>query len=152
MILVLAAVVVEGTSRVVALETAAMTTTPYDTLVRRVARYIPRDARVLALHNYWIGLQDHDYRSFLVPLSWMDDDTGLRPMSFDEGLEKVAPDVVLVDQRMRAYFAEADDVRSRFYDWLRRHDGQLIGQVDDPTYGLMEIYRVVAPSRAADRP
>jgi hypothetical protein len=94
---------------------------------------------VLGLHSYWLGLEDFDYRSFLVPLSWADEGLPL-----DQGLSRVAPDIVLLDARMRDYF-DQPDVRAdhdRFYAWLGAHAAQVIGRIDDPTYGLMEVYRV----------
>ena len=94
---------------------------------------------MLGLHTYWFGMQDVDYRSFLVPLNWADEGLPL-----DEGLARVAPDVVLLDVRMRDYFnsPEVRADRDRFNSWLERHAGRVIGQVDDPTYGLIEVYQV----------
>jgi hypothetical protein len=58
----------------------------------------------------------------------------------------VAPDIVLLDPRMRAYFAApahgGHEAQADFYRWLHRHEGQLTGRVEDSTYGLMEIYQV----------
>jgi hypothetical protein len=56
----------------------------------------------------------------------------------------VAPDVVLLDAKMRDYFnsPEIDVDRDRFLRWLGAHDGRLIASIDDPTYGLMEVYAV----------
>ena len=116
-----------------------------DTAVERfiaaVRESVPPGARILGLHTYWFGLQDFDYRSFLVPLNWADEGLPL-----DQGLARVAPDIVLVDARMRDYFySNSPDVvadRDRFYGWLEQHGGTVIGRVDDPTYGLMEVYRV----------
>jgi hypothetical protein len=45
---------------------------------------------------------------------------------------------------MRDYF-DQPDVRAdhdRFYAWLGAHAAQVIGRIDDPTYGFMEVYRV----------
>jgi len=133
------AVVLEGAVQFVRLEQAAQTTTPYQTFIAQVRQYVPPGARVLGLHTYWFGLQDFDYRSFLVPLNWADEGLPL-----DEGLARVAPDVVLVDARMREYFnsPEVAGDRARFTLWLDQHGGTMIGRVDDPTYGLMEVYRV----------
>jgi hypothetical protein len=94
---------------------------------------------VLGLHSYWLGLQDFDFRSFLVPLNLADEGLPL-----DEGLSRVAPDIVLLDARMRTYF-DQPEVRAdhdRFYGWLGDHAAQLIGRIEDPTYGLMEVYRL----------
>jgi len=104
--------------------------------IAAIRQSLPTGSRVLGLHSYWLGLQDFDYRSFLVPLNWADEGLPL-----DEGLSRVAPDVVLLDARMRDYFASVPD-GSRFNDWMTRHSAVLIGRIEDPTYGLMEIYRV----------
>ena len=144
--LLLAAVLAEGATRIVALEAAASTTTPYYAYIGQVRRFIPPGARVLGLHTYWFGLEDFDYRSWVVPLAWTDPANEPAPLPFDAALERVAPDIVLLDQRMRAYFAKpayrGQENAARFSQWLLRHDGRLIGRVDDATYGLMEIYQV----------
>jgi hypothetical protein len=136
---VCAAAVVEGGTALVRLEQAAASTTPYPTFIAEVRQYVPPGARVLGLHSYWIGFEDHDYRSFLVPLNFAD-----LGVPLDQALDEVDPDVVLLDGRMRTYFdsppAAADG--ALFRTWLARHQGQLVGSVDDATYGLMEIYGV----------
>src|SRR5262249_41525871 len=127
----LAALTLEGGVALAQLESAAATLTPYPTFVGEVRASIPPGARILGLHSYWLGLQDFDYRSFLVPLNFAD--LGL---PLDQALDQVDPDVVLLDARMRAYFLSVPD-GDVFDAWLQRHDARLIGQVDDPTYGLM---------------
>jgi hypothetical protein len=137
------AVMLEGAAQLVHLEQVAQTTTPYPSFIAAVRQYLPPGARILGLHTYWFGLQDFDYRSFLVPLNWADEGLPL-----DQGLARVAPDIVLVDVRMRDYFNSNSNSpgiaadRARFYGWLEQHGGTVIGRVDDPTYGLMEVYRV----------
>jgi 4-amino-4-deoxy-L-arabinose transferase-like glycosyltransferase len=132
----LAAVVLEGGVALAQLEQSAAFLTPYPTFIGEVRQYLPSGARVLGLHSYWLGLQDFVYRSFLLPLNW--EDLGV---PLDQALDDVDPDVVLLDARMRAYFASSPD-GARFSAWLARHSPQLIGRVDDPTYGLVELYRV----------
>jgi hypothetical protein len=132
-------IAVEGSLALARLEQAAATTTPYPTFIAEVRQFVPPEARVLGLHTYWIGFEDHDYRSFLVPLNLAD-----LGVPLDEALADVDPDVVLLDERMRSYFespAAANDL-VLFRRWLLQHDGLLVGRVDDPTYGLMEVYRV----------
>jgi hypothetical protein len=146
LIVLLLGILLEGITRVAALERAAETTTPYASFIHQVRSFIPSHARVLGLHNYWFGLEDFDYRSFSVPLSWTDSQNEPRPLSFKEGLERVAPDIVLVDERMRDYLVNSAALNAPeprdFYRWLSAHQGKLVGRVDDPTYGLVEIYRV----------
>ncbi|TME32622.1 MAG: hypothetical protein E6I75_16670 [Chloroflexi bacterium] len=134
-----AAVLFEGAASLARLEQAAAVSTPYPTFVSEIRAYLPPGARVLGLHSYWLGLEDFDYRSFLVPLNLADEGLPL-----DQALSRVAPDIVLLDARMRAYF-DAPEVQAdhdRFYGWLTQHTAQVIGRIDDPTYGLMEVYRL----------
>jgi hypothetical protein len=139
-------VLIEGTTRLAALEIAARTTTPYYAYIEQVRRYIPHGARVVGLHNYWFGLEDVDYHAFAVPVYWTNRNNQPAPIPFDAGLDKLQPDIVLLDARMRAYLTgpvqPEDEIPARFYSWLSRHDAQVIGRVEDSTYGLMEIYRV----------
>jgi hypothetical protein len=136
---VLAAVVLEGGLALAQLERQADASTPYPTFVGEVRQSIPSGARIIGLHSYWLGLRDFDYRSFLVPLNLAD-----LGQPLDEALTHVDPDVVLLDARMRAYFDSQPPGGDgqRFRSWLAAHNATLTGRVDDPTYGLMEIYRV----------
>lgn len=144
--LLLAAVLVEGSARVAALERAAATATAYDDLIARVRGAIPQGSRVLGLHTFWLGLESFDYRSFLVPVFWSHPAHAEKPLTFGEGVELIAPDVVLIDPQMRAFFGGPEHGGRRagaeLQAWLQRHDAVLIERIDDPTYGLIELYRV----------
>ena len=130
------ALVIEGGQALTRLDQAS---SPYPAFAAQIRQYLPSGARVLGLHTYWFGLEDFDYRSFLVPLNLADEGLPL-----DQGLTQVGPDVVLLDARMRAYFDEPSVAadRDRFHSWMAQHDARVLGRIDDPTYGLLEIYRV----------
>jgi 4-amino-4-deoxy-L-arabinose transferase-like glycosyltransferase len=128
------AVFAEGLTRLALLETTPAT--PYASFIARVHQTIPAGARVVGLHNYWFGFEDTDYRSFVVPLAWMD--PGGLPL--DQGLDRLAPDAVLLDDRMRTYLSYDPRARAGFDAWLTASGAKLADQVDDPTYGLMQIY------------
>jgi hypothetical protein len=138
---VIIAVCLEGTIQLVNLERAAATTTPYSDFAQRVRQYVPPGAHILGLHTYWFGFEDVSYRSFLVPLLLADEG-----MPLDQALEEVQADTFLFDARLRTYFGPTGDAsatdRERFASWMQRHNAQLTGTVNDPTYGLMEIYRL----------
>jgi hypothetical protein len=136
-IALVAAVTVEGGLALSNLERVAATTTPHATFAAETRRLIPPGARVLGLHTYWFGLEDLDYRSFLVPLNWAD-----LGVPLDQALDELDPDVVLLDPRMRAYFDSLPPGGDgqRFRDWLDKHSARELGRVDDPTYGLMSVY------------
>jgi hypothetical protein len=145
---VMAAVVIEGGFALAQLERSAATSTSYPTFVGEVRQSIPSGARVLGLHSYWLGLQDFDYRSFLVPLNWTD-----LGQPLDAALTQVDPDVVLLDARMRDYFDSQppNGQGQRFRSWLAAHDAKLIGRIDDPTYGVMEIYQTRPDQTRSDQ-
>jgi 4-amino-4-deoxy-L-arabinose transferase-like glycosyltransferase len=136
--LVLVASIFEGITRIVVLEQATTDMMPYTAFIDQVRRVIPNGARVLGLHNYWFGLESFEYRSFALPLLLRQSNN----LSFDQALEQIEPDVILIDPRMRATFADNAEAAAKFQAWLTRHAGQVIGRVDDPTYGLMEVYQV----------
>lgn len=142
LVALLALVLLEGMSRIVALESAGLSMTPYDTYIDQIRESIPDGARVLGLHDYWFGLDDYDYRSFAVPILWSDPRTESQPLSLAQGLDRIAPDVVLVDQRIREYLARDAQAGERFEAWLIENDARLRDRVEDMTYGLMEIYQV----------
>jgi hypothetical protein len=135
------AVTAEGATRISALEAAARTTSPYPEFIAQVRRHIPADSRVLGLHHYWLGLHDLDYRSWLTPVLQADARYSSSPLPVGIALDRIAPDVILLDPRMRAYLEGpgAGDPASRIRDWLERQRYVRIGVVDDGTYGVMEI-------------
>ncbi len=135
---VLVANVFEGIARIGILEEAAASMTPYYTFIDRVRHFIPNGKRVLGLHNYWFGLESFDYRSFALPFLWQQSNN----LSIDQGLDQIDPDVVLIDPRIRETFAGNVQAAATFQTWFDHHSVQLLGSVNDQTYGLIEIYRV----------
>lgn len=135
----LLAVATEGAMRVVIMEQAAHTTTPYADFVAKIRTKVPTGARVLGLHHYWFGMEDTDYRSFVVPIAWS---SGAGAIPFRTALNRVAPDVVLVDQRLRAFLDDHPDAAAQLATWLDQHQTQPPDRITDDTYGTMEIYRL----------
>ncbi len=134
----------EGAARVAALEAAAARTTPYPAFIARVRAALPPHGRILALHWMWFGLEDRDVRSFLVPLLLADAAITRPARPVAEALDAVAPDLVLVDRRLRAYLGSprpGDRVPGEVAAWLAAH-GTPIGTVDDATYGCVEVLAV----------
>jgi hypothetical protein len=140
---VVGAVCVEGAIQLAGLEAMASTATPYTSFAQRIRQFVPPGAHVLGLHTYWFDFQDVEYRSFLVPLLLADEGVPL-----DQALNDAAPDtdVLLFDSRLKMYFGPEGDAspidKARFTSWLQGHQASLAGSVEDPTYGVMEIYRL----------
>lgn len=149
---VLLIVVVEGSGRVVHRRTMAAATTPYAAFEGRIRLFLRPGERVVGLQHYWIGLHDHPYRSWLLPILLADSLSYHAPLPLDEALARVAPDIILLDRDMNRYFDEiATPVHRRhaqyvqFHAYMRRHGAAEIGVVSDSTYGTMRIYRINKP-------
>jgi 4-amino-4-deoxy-L-arabinose transferase-like glycosyltransferase len=140
---VFAAVVIEGITRAQVLLAAARSVTPYADYIAKVRAHVPPRSRILGLHNYWFGLDDFRYTTWFVPLRRADPLLFRSAPSIEQALDDVAPDVVLIDARMRGYFATAassDRVPNAIQTWMHHRGFRRIATVDDNTYGLMEIF------------
>jgi 4-amino-4-deoxy-L-arabinose transferase-like glycosyltransferase len=151
LIALLVAIGVEGTLRIAEEQIRASEATPYNTYEQRIAAHLPDGARIIGLNRYWLGLRKYDYRSWLVPILLSDQHYlyTLPPVPLDSALERIAPDILLIDRDMRRYFDEiADPTNPRHDDhielqrYLLRHAARQVATVDDTTYGRMEIIHV----------
>ena len=149
-LLVLFALIVgEGTLRVVHAGTMARRAATYDGYTRQIARCIPQGSRVLGLQHYWLGLRQYDYRTWLVPANLTYPAYYSGAMSLDAALDKVDPDIILIDRIMARYFESASDPshpararRQAFDAFMARRDAQLVCTIQNQTYGTMNVYRM----------
>ncbi len=147
---VLLAVAIEGATRMAAIGSAAAATTPYASFIARLRAYIPTGSRALGLHLYWLGLADLDYTSWFVPLLQANPRYWFPPLSIDEALDNIAPDVVLIDSRLGAGpggSPASDPKLHPIYDWIVRRGYAQAAVIADPTYGIMEIYTPLCGDR-----
>lgn len=133
----------EGTARMLVLEQAATTISPYAQFIEKLRTQIPLGARVMGLPNYWFGLEAVDYHAFVVPAYLA---IGHPPLPFDEGMERLHPDIVLIDHRMNTVFenpnTEYGSLSIGFAQWRERHGLLRFGEVEDPSYGAIELWRI----------
>jgi hypothetical protein len=152
-------VALEGVARVVHRAGVGRRTTPYDVFMASVGSHILPGSRVPGLQHYWLGLREHTYRSWLLPFKLSDAESPAAPVSFEAALEIMAPDVVLMDRHMRAFFAriarpsDPDHARYlQFHSFMRRHGARLAGVVDDVAHGSVEIYQLEGTGDSSDTP
>jgi 4-amino-4-deoxy-L-arabinose transferase-like glycosyltransferase len=133
----------EGLSRAAVIERLAGTVSPYAPYVTRIRAHIPPGTRVLGLHTYWIGFEDTHYRSWWVPVAQMDAWYHTPQLTLDEAMQRINPEVVLLDERMRAYLVKPMDPKdprpAQIKVWLQ--GWVVVATVDDSTYGRMDIHR-----------
>jgi hypothetical protein len=144
---------VEGAGRIAHRRDVAARTTPYDQVTAQLAELIPPGARVLGLQHYWLGLRSYPFRSWLLPVLYALPETYTPALSMDEALERIDPDVILLDHHMQAYFdelADAEHPNHALYRGFRRfmdaRHATLLGVIEDVTYGTLAVYVVDEPA------
>ncbi len=142
-------ILIEGGLRIAHHHKVAIQTTPYNTFEQEIANHIPFGSRILALHHYWLGLYQYDYRTWLLPFLFSDARYYSTPLTFQQALERINPDVVLVDRYMSQYFDEIADqshpqnsLYKEYQQYMKRHAAELIKSIEDKTYGRMHIYQL----------
>ena len=146
LVILTAALVLEGAMMVAKQQQRAAKTTPYNQFIAEVRQSIPAGSRVLGLHTYWFGLSDLEYRSWAVPIFQSDPALWSPPKSMAQALDDVAPDTILIDNHTRDYLTSAPRARAAHPQdaliWMVQRGFERVAEVDNPTYGRMEIYRV----------
>jgi 4-amino-4-deoxy-L-arabinose transferase-like glycosyltransferase len=148
LLLLLGLLLLEGGSRIVHAASVASRTTPYDRYTGEVARCIPSGSLVLGLQHYWLGLRQFPYRTWLVPANYAHPVYFHEPMGLDRAIERVDPDVILIDRHMARLFESTADPGHDFHHlylgfeaFKQRHPLEQVCVIRDDTYGTMEVYR-----------
>jgi hypothetical protein len=122
--------------------------TSYADFTERVSRLVPKDGRVMGMKQYWLGLARDCPDYVAVPFHWTLSRYAVRPVTFGEAIDTLAPRVFLLDRIVRGFFrdnaredAVFHDLAEAMQDWLRAR-GEIAGSVEDPTYGRVEVYAI----------
>jgi hypothetical protein len=147
--MLLGVILLEGASHVAQRHALAAQATPYDEFTIRIAALIPPESRVLGLPHYWLGLRQYPYRTWVLPILFADPRYATEPVTFKQALERVNPDVILIDRYMSEYFdamaSPADPGHTWYVQWrefMKVRHAQLAGVVDDATYGRLSVYHL----------
>jgi hypothetical protein len=147
--LVLGAMAFEAATRVAQARQQADRVTPYDWYTMDVARCIPQGSLVLGLQHYWLGLRQYRYRTWLVPDLNADPLYTPDPIPFDQAIERIGPDVLLIDRYMERMLSNARDpahpyhhLSVGFEDFVTRRNAAISCVIRDRSYGDMRVYVV----------
>jgi len=141
----------EGILTSVRLHQTARRLTPYQTFSNTIAAHLPPQSRVMGLQHYWLGLAVHrqNYQSVLVPIFWTNPNYVSQSLSFMQAAQMRPPQIILLDQIMLDFLAETTEpdhplhqLGQDIWTYLAQRQARLIGQLDDPTYGRMQIYQL----------
>jgi 4-amino-4-deoxy-L-arabinose transferase-like glycosyltransferase len=149
MLVLFALILGEGAVRIVHAAAAARRATSYERYATVITRCIPPGSRVLGLQHYWLGLRQYDYRTWLLPVIYTFPHYYPDAMPLDAALDRVNPDIILVDRIMAAFFEAArepshplHDRRLAFDAFMLRRNARLACTIPDETYGTMEVYQL----------
>jgi 4-amino-4-deoxy-L-arabinose transferase-like glycosyltransferase len=149
----LALILSEGAIQVARARSRAKEVTPYDWYESEVAGCIPPGSLVLGLQRYWLGLRQYRYRSWLLPIDLADPRYSVESISLDDALDRLGPDVILVDRNIDELMTEAahadnpnHSLQVGFEAFKRRRHAMLTCVIRDHTYGTMQVYSLPAAS------
>jgi 4-amino-4-deoxy-L-arabinose transferase-like glycosyltransferase len=149
LLLIAVATVFEGGRRLVMMRAEARATSSYDAFERQIAACIPPGSVVLGFQHYWLGLRDFRYRTWLLPLNMANPYIEQNPDPLETALERVNPDVVLIDRHARDLLATTADpahpyhhIATGFEAFRARRPLVLLCAIHDPSYATMEVYGV----------
>ena len=145
----LASVAIEAATRVNQARQAARRVTPYEWYTSEVARCIPDGSLVLGLQHYWLGLRQYRYRTWLVPAITSNPLYSEDPIRFDEAIERIDPDVLLVDRYMNQLLRAAREPTHPYHEtqlaferFTARRGASIGCVIRDRWYGDMHVYVV----------
>lgn len=151
LVTLLGLLIVDGGIHVIRAQRRARQVTPYDFYESEVARCIPPGSLVLGLQRYWLGLRQYRYRSWLLPIDATNPLYADEPIGLDAALDRLNPDVILVDRQIDDLMAEAASVdhpnhrlQAGFEAFKQRRHARVTCVIRDPTYGTMQVYLLTA--------
>ena len=149
--LLVGALAVEGATRVNQARQAARRVTPYEWYTGEVARCIPAGSMVLGLQHYWLGLRQYPYRTWVMATNNAHPTYTHEPVPFDEAIERIDPDVLLVDRYMEQLLRSGRDPAHPYHHmflgfeaFITRRQATISCVIRDRSYGEMRIYAVPA--------
>jgi hypothetical protein len=127
------AILFEGSRRIYLWPVAASTTTSYTAFMAEIRQEITADSHVLAIHDYWFGLQDLRLTAWVVPLQLA------REESLTAALTAVNPDVIIWDMPTEEYFQQHPQLSQEVNGWLEAQGFVTAVTLHDPTYNTVQI-------------
>jgi 4-amino-4-deoxy-L-arabinose transferase-like glycosyltransferase len=156
LVLVLLVALLDGARARLVAARAAFATTPYDALASTLRQRVPPGCRVTGLPQWALAFlgTSVSYRTILVPAQLAHPAYVETPVPVGEGLDRLAPDFVLVDPRLRAFLegaasegSETRPIAEGMRAWLEHRGARTVTSIDDPSYGRLSLVAVTAPGR-----
>jgi hypothetical protein len=101
--------------------------------------------RILALPNHWLAFPSYDYRNFVLVFYRSMPTISPNPVSFEEALVQVAPDVIILDKPLIEMFGSNTNPTSNeqsvmFWRYMRWRNARLVGTLHNNWDHPIEVY------------
>jgi hypothetical protein len=143
----LGVVMVQGGLSLAWMQTYANRAEPLNRLYAGLQRAVPPGSRVLGPGRYWLALTGCDYRSLVLPFFISNGQYTASPVSFDQAMDALAPQIVLVDLYSDEYqnnYAPRPlrHKRNLVRAYLDRHRARLLQTLPDNFGQPVEVYQL----------
>jgi len=148
--LLLSAAVVDGGLAIGQNLQQARQTTPYLAITDDIRRHVPQGARIMMLHEYWLGFSDYDVYSTDLLLMLTDPAFQLEePQTITAVMHDINPDFVIAKEDiLRGYLTHPEEIaRPSLVEHFRTFDGYLMQSCqtielnqNDPLYGTALLF------------
>ncbi len=156
--LLIGSMAIEGAMRVTEARQMARRVTPYEWYTGDVARCIPEGSLVLGLQHYWLGLRQYRYRTWVMATNYSHPIYTHDPIPFDQAIERIDPDVLLVDRYIDRMLRNSRDpahpnhhLYLGFEAFVTKRGASITCVIRDRSYGDMRVYLVPRQSRQLTR-
>jgi hypothetical protein len=122
---------------------------PPERVFAEMRRVIPPGAKVMAHRAYWLGLTHTEFRSFFLPFLLSSPHLTEAPLAFEDALERIAPQFVVMDGVMIREFSDGSavfpSIREGFWAFMRRSNARVVSTSPDMAGSSLLIYRLERP-------
>jgi 4-amino-4-deoxy-L-arabinose transferase-like glycosyltransferase len=146
--------VAAGIYSTIHLRQTARMATPYQELTAALQQNIPPDARLLMMHDYWLGLADYEVYSLDLAYNLSDEafvGSAARPLP--QVIQSIAPTHIIVSQQLLKSYLTPETLPGEkvAHFWqsvdmtIQSNCAETVTQVPSQTYGVVNVYHCIWP-------
>jgi 4-amino-4-deoxy-L-arabinose transferase-like glycosyltransferase len=113
---------------------------PPGTVFAALRHAVPAEAgTILGAPQFWLALPDRRYRSMVLPFL-LAVTTGITPIPYEMAMERIAPEIVLMDPSFEANLTP--NYTAPFWRYMEAHNARVIGEVTGYRGQTVTLYRL----------
>ena len=142
----------QGIAGIIRLQQDAARVQSPETFFRALNETIPSEGTVLGPQRYWHAIRNQPYHAMLLSfhLSSIYDPT---PISFEEALEQIHPDFIIIDPYLESWLELSEDpdprsMKEQFETFMESHEAKLIAELVDHEGQPVQVFRLTWVEKA----